>query len=76
MPIDHSAIQFDGDRPQLPTISAQAGLPFYPTGGAHSVRQNADQSPRKADIASFGGKGGGAESGGEFDPGSGGFGNG
>lgn len=74
MPIDKSAIQFDGDRPQLPTITAPAGLPFM-QGGASQQAATSISAPRKADIVT-GGRGGGSESGGEFDPGSGGYGNG
>ncbi len=68
MPLDKSAIQFEDDYPSLAHISAQAGLPFMSgAGNAGSVRQNADQAPRKADIV-VGGKGGGGESGLPYDP--------
>ena len=67
-------IAFEDDGPQLPTINAPGGLPFL-SGGAAQQPASEISPPRKADIVT-GGRGGGSESGGEFDRGSGGFGNG
>ena len=73
MPLDKSRLNFE-ERPSLPTITAPGGLPFL-QGGASQQDATAISPPRKADIVT-GGRGGGSQSGGEFDPGSGGFGNG
>ena len=67
-------VAFEEDGPQLPTIAAPAGLPFL-QGGASQQPASEISPPRKADIVT-GGRGGGSQSGGEFDRGSGGYGNG
>jgi hypothetical protein len=71
------SVAFSGDEtPSLPTIVAPAGLPFLQTGGGAGGPLPSDTvTPPKSAIYQ-GGKGGGAESGGEFDRGTGGFGNG